>query len=366
MSMEDIDSISDSRSGFTPIPFQRHTDYTTRYRCMGNDDDYAIHTHGNGISILTLAPTHPLRRLKKQIASIEWHTMTGRDRHQQHLDRRKVAGKRKRGGVVLDPNSAICQVKCTDGSVYIIRSNVHGKLIEVNARLNTQPELLTKGWRDVELSSTSASMTDTPAQPSASQPSASATAASDSSKSSSSPSTSSSHPHANLPDESFLALVHLFPKARTMLISEERSIVDAPDKAEEERDIATELDVRSEEELKEWLAQHQEYQPPQSEPALSAPGGGGGTNAAAATLNVAPTPGPAPTPLPTNVSSTAPSTSPPTQAPTSTTSTQSNSQQQQQQQSIPWQKSLRYLTPAEYVRLRRHYFRLPSDSASAI
>jgi len=35
------------------------------------DDDYAIHTHGNGICVLTLAPTHPLRRLNKTITSGE-------------------------------------------------------------------------------------------------------------------------------------------------------------------------------------------------------------------------------------------------------------------------------------------------------
>jgi len=60
---------SSSSHGFAPIPHVTHTDYTTRYRCTGADDDYAIHTHGNGICVLTLSPTHPLRRLNKTIKS---------------------------------------------------------------------------------------------------------------------------------------------------------------------------------------------------------------------------------------------------------------------------------------------------------
>ena len=59
------------------------------------------------------------------------------------LDNR-VAGKFKRGGQRMEPNSVLCVVNCSDGSRHAILSSAHVKLIEINEQLITQPNLLTE------------------------------------------------------------------------------------------------------------------------------------------------------------------------------------------------------------------------------
>jgi hypothetical protein len=134
-----VPALTTTRGGFAPIPTQRHTDYTTRYRCRDEDDDYAVHTHANGISVLTLAPTHPIRRLQKTVtesqsharecrsfveypdaysplpgfvlstAVVSWHGTSQTDRSQT-----KVTGKRKKGGFLLEPNSLLCKITVSE------------------------------------------------------------------------------------------------------------------------------------------------------------------------------------------------------------------------------------------------------------
>lgn len=53
-----------------------------------------------------------------------------------------VTGKRKKGGQKLKERSIICQVKCTDGSVFSILAGIKGTLVEINEALLTQPNLL--------------------------------------------------------------------------------------------------------------------------------------------------------------------------------------------------------------------------------
>lgn len=53
-----------------------------------------------------------------------------------------VRGKRKKGGQKLKERSIICQVKCTDGSVFSILAGIKGILVEINEALLTQPNLL--------------------------------------------------------------------------------------------------------------------------------------------------------------------------------------------------------------------------------
>jgi hypothetical protein len=44
---------------------------------------------------------------------------------------RQVSGKKKKGGVWLQPRSVICRVHCDDDTSYVVASGAHGKLVEV-------------------------------------------------------------------------------------------------------------------------------------------------------------------------------------------------------------------------------------------
>ncbi len=43
----------------------------------------------------------------------------------------------------MEPNTPLCQVTCSDGTVYTLVSCVRGRLIEVNMQLLSDPSLLT-------------------------------------------------------------------------------------------------------------------------------------------------------------------------------------------------------------------------------
>ena len=53
-------------------------------------------------------------------------------------------GRHAQGAWPLGPDSNICRITCEDGSVYMLRSCVRGRLLEVNARLLEDPGLLTR------------------------------------------------------------------------------------------------------------------------------------------------------------------------------------------------------------------------------
>ncbi|RHZ21458.1 hypothetical protein DYB37_000116 [Aphanomyces astaci] len=53
----------------------------------------------------------------------------------------KVTGKKKKGGVWLNPDTVVCRVTCSNGETFTFRSCIRGALIEINELLT--PALLT-------------------------------------------------------------------------------------------------------------------------------------------------------------------------------------------------------------------------------
>ncbi|RZF33002.1 hypothetical protein LSTR_LSTR006256 [Laodelphax striatellus] len=113
--------------------------YTKRYVLDNGHKhgDYCILFHSNRICVITLAPSHPIRRYGKTVENLDFQISTSVDR----LDNR-VSGKSKRGAQKLDVNSALCFAKCSDGEVYKICAGVPGKLVEINENLLENPNLL--------------------------------------------------------------------------------------------------------------------------------------------------------------------------------------------------------------------------------
>ncbi|KAI6234520.1 hypothetical protein M3Y99_00804300 [Aphelenchoides fujianensis] len=90
--------------------------------------------HPSGIIILQLGADH--EALAKGIAEFSFDTSNkkagGQDRSKQSV-----------GGLKLLPETKICKITCTDGSVHMLRAGIKATLIEVNTRLLANPALLT-------------------------------------------------------------------------------------------------------------------------------------------------------------------------------------------------------------------------------
>ena len=52
---------------------------------------------------------------------------------------KKVGGKRKKGGIWLEPQIPVVTFTCADGQEYPLNASVRGKLIEINPRVLSDP-----------------------------------------------------------------------------------------------------------------------------------------------------------------------------------------------------------------------------------
>lgn len=117
-----------------PEAIARHQPIVDRYfqrfyyvRESHPDEDHLVLFHSNRICMIGLAPEHIA--LKKGIKTIDFN-IGNCDRSQN-----QVKGKGKKGGMVLQPTTALAVVTCEDGSEYKICSCITGKLIETNDNL---------------------------------------------------------------------------------------------------------------------------------------------------------------------------------------------------------------------------------------
>lgn len=110
--------------------------YYTRYyfvRPEEPDQDHLVLMHSNRICLIGLAPNHVA--FTKDITAVDYN-IGNCDRSEN-----RVKGKSKKGGMALQPTSALAMVQCADGAEYKVFSCVTGKLVEVNEMLVSQPKL---------------------------------------------------------------------------------------------------------------------------------------------------------------------------------------------------------------------------------
>lgn len=110
--------------------------YTKLYSVPPNktDEPQQILFHSNRICLVGLAKEHVA--FEKGIRSISFEV--GKfDRSEN-----KVSGRKKSGGMILQADSTLALVTCVDGNVYKVRSCVQGKLVEVNERIVSRPDLM--------------------------------------------------------------------------------------------------------------------------------------------------------------------------------------------------------------------------------
>lgn len=125
---EGVPSITTGFEGEYPSVVDR---YFTRFYLPKKDteenEDHIVLFHSNRLALIGISKNHVA--FTKGIESISYN-IGNCDRSQN-----QVKGKKKKGGMNLQPSTALAIVNCKDGSEYKVVSCITGKLIEVNERL---------------------------------------------------------------------------------------------------------------------------------------------------------------------------------------------------------------------------------------
>lgn len=97
-----------------------------------------VMVHTNKLCLVTLSPKHPALAPGQEITQVSYEV--GKFNRLEN----QVSGKGKRGAQMMGPQSPVCIITCADGSRHTVLAGVHGKLVEVNERLLTNPQLLSE------------------------------------------------------------------------------------------------------------------------------------------------------------------------------------------------------------------------------
>jgi hypothetical protein len=110
-----------------PNPLERQ--FTRFYNTQHNQ---FAHIHKNkAICLLGLTPSHPA--VQEGVVSVEFGKAASTN---------EALGKRKRGALGLRADTPICTITTKTGTAYPILARVNCDLVEVNRRLESQPELV--------------------------------------------------------------------------------------------------------------------------------------------------------------------------------------------------------------------------------
>lgn len=104
--------------------------YFARYVHPGESLYY--YQHSNGLVVTGLLRGHPA--LASSPTRVRFLLSPPRDGEKHRALGNLVSGKRKRGGVVVQPRQRLCEVE-SSGQIFEVRSAVRGTIIEINERL---------------------------------------------------------------------------------------------------------------------------------------------------------------------------------------------------------------------------------------
>ncbi|CAD5208286.1 unnamed protein product [Bursaphelenchus xylophilus] len=96
--------------------------------------------HPSGVIVMQLAASHPA--LTSGIAEVDFDCSKNKKAHDK--SKQTVVGKGKKGGLRLQPETKLCIITAKDGTQHTIRAGIRALLIEVNAKLIDQPDLIEK------------------------------------------------------------------------------------------------------------------------------------------------------------------------------------------------------------------------------
>jgi hypothetical protein len=89
------------------------------------------------VCVLAVAPSHPMLQSPSQVASIAYRTGDAKD-----LSQTAVKGKKKAGGVFVNPRDLVATVTLSDGEEITLYACVRAYVVEINPRLVQNPSLL--------------------------------------------------------------------------------------------------------------------------------------------------------------------------------------------------------------------------------
>ena len=120
--------------------------------CRVEVEHQYVYEHSNKLFVVGVAQTHPLfspspplpqneesgeqteeNNNSTKITKVEWYP---------DVSDIVVSGKKKHGSFNAKPDTPLCTVTRSDGEVFTMYSCIPGKIIEVNSRLESEPNLL--------------------------------------------------------------------------------------------------------------------------------------------------------------------------------------------------------------------------------
>ncbi|KAG9415892.1 Mitochondrial inner membrane protease ATP23 [Aphanomyces cochlioides] len=99
------------------------------------NEDQFVNMHSNRLCVIGIAPGHCIFTHSLTVTSITYESS---------VQDSKVTGKKKKGGVWLNPDTVVCRVTCSNDQTFSFRSCIRGALIEINDNLTANPTLLTE------------------------------------------------------------------------------------------------------------------------------------------------------------------------------------------------------------------------------
>eukprot|EP01083_Nonionella_stella_P098599 277309_1 len=136
--------------GFVNGPKNNVQEHYTRYYVVNkeNHEDVYVDKHYNGMYMVGLAPSHPIRRKGLNVKEVTF------DLGKRTASSFDVTGKKKGNAIKVQGNSKLCKIFIEgdgDTDSFIFEAGIKGRIIEINKRLLRNPKLLAdsgdmEGW----------------------------------------------------------------------------------------------------------------------------------------------------------------------------------------------------------------------------
>ncbi|CAJ1344935.1 unnamed protein product [Effrenium voratum] len=110
-----------------------------RFYFLSDEGDLCVKRHPNGLLVVGLAPSHPLRSGSGSVVKLEFH---------EDISEKEAHGKRGRGGANVSRKTVIAEISLQDGSVVQVKAPFEAQLVELNSNLTEEPQLLQSSPED--------------------------------------------------------------------------------------------------------------------------------------------------------------------------------------------------------------------------
>jgi len=100
--------------------------------CFITLEETLVMLHSNKLCVVSLSKYHPVVRGNKTVVKVEYDSKVLGN---------KCSGKNKRGALVMGSRSTLCRISTQCGATYTVACGARGKLVQINERLASSPDL---------------------------------------------------------------------------------------------------------------------------------------------------------------------------------------------------------------------------------